>query len=289
MEADLGIDILKSREAGGLNWNSRVNFTTNKQIVTEQEDDQIVYAGFSNLGNAAIQGEQLGVIVGSRVRRDDNGNFVVGNDGFYTSEEEIAIDANGNEVAIGTPGSRTISPIIGNPNPDYVMNFINSISYKNFTLGFQISHVKGGDIYSQTIATLLGRGLINPDRREPFILPGVLADGTINTKQIDNSSFYFDNVLFGPSELQIYDASVIRLKELSLSYNMPKKWLEKTPFGNLSITAAGYNLWFDAYNTPDRANFDPNVAGLGVGNGRGFDYLNGPSSRRYGLSVKASF
>ena len=169
------------------------------------------------------------------------------------------------------------------------MNFINSISYKNFTLGFQISHVKGGDIYSQTIATLLGRGLINPDRREPFILPGVLADGTINTKQIDNSSFYFDNVLFGPSELQIYDASVIRLKELSLSYNMPKKWLEKTPFGNLSITAAGYNLWFDAYNTPDRANFDPNVAGLGVGNGRGFDYLNGPSSRRYGLSVKASF
>lgn len=288
-EADLGIDILKSREAGGLNWNSRVNFTTNKQIVTEQEDDQIVYAGFSNLGNAAIQGEQLGVIVGSRVRRDDNGNFVVGNDGFYTSEEEIAIDANGNEVAIGTPGSRTISPIIGNPNPDYVMNFINSISYKNFTLGFQISHVKGGDIYSQTIATLLGRGLINPDRREPFILPGVLADGTINTKQIDNSSFYFDNVLFGPSELQIYDASVIRLKELSLSYNMPKKWLEKTPFGNLSITAAGYNLWFDAYNTPDRANFDPNVAGLGVGNGRGFDYLNGPSSRRYGLSVKASF
>ena len=68
-----------------------------------------------------------------------------------------------------------------------------------------------------------------------------------------------------------------------------KKWLDKTPFGNLSITAAGYNLWYDAYNTPDRANFDPNVAGIGVGNGRGFDYLNGPSSRRYGLSVKATF
>lgn len=288
-EVDLGLDILKSNEEGGLNWNSRVNFSTNEQIVTEQEDDQIVYAGFSNLGNAAIEGQQLGVLVGSRVRRDDNGNFVVGNDGFYTSQEEIAIDANGNEVAIGTAGSRTISPIIGNPNPDYVMNFINSISYKNFTLGFQISHVKGGDIYSQTIATLLGRGLINPDRREPFILPGVLADGTVNTKQIDNSSFYFDNVLFGPSELQIYDASVVRLKELSLSYNMPKKWLEATPFGTLSLTAAGYNLWYDAYNTPDRANFDPNVAGIGVGNGRGFDYLNGPSSRRYGFSVKVTF
>lgn len=288
-EADLGIDIFKSSEAGGFNWNSRVNFTTNKQIVTEQASDQIVYAGFSDLGNAAIEGEQLGVIVGSRVLRDDNGNFVVGNDGFYVSETQIAIDANNNEVPVGTEGSRAIAPIIGNPNPDYVMNFINSISYKNLTLGFQISHVSGGDIYSQTIATLLGRGLINPDRREPFILPGVLADGTPNRKQLDNSSFYFDNVLFGPSELQIYDASVIRLKELSLSYNMPKKWLESTPFGNLSITAAGYNLWYDAYNTPERANFDPNVAGIGVGNGRGFDYLNGPSSIRYGLSVKTTF
>jgi hypothetical protein len=40
---------------------------------------------------------------------------------------------------------------------------------------------------------------------------------------------------------------------------------------------------------PDGTNFDPNVAGTGVGNGRGFDYLNGPSSKRYGISLKASF
>ncbi|WP_040532566.1 SusC/RagA family TonB-linked outer membrane protein [Leeuwenhoekiella blandensis] len=288
-EVDLGVDIFKSSEPTGFNWNTRVNFTTNEQIVTELGSDQIVYAGFSNLGNAAIQGEQLGVIVGSRILRDDNGDYVVGNDGFYVSETEVYIDAAGNEVEAGTDGARSIAPIIGNPNPDYVMNLINTISYQNFTLGFQLSHVSGGDIYSQTIGTLLGRGLINPDRREPFILPGVLADGSPNRQQLDNSSFYFDNVLFGPSELRIYDASVIRLKELSLSYSMPKKWLDKTPFGNLSITAAGYNLWYDAYNTPDRANFDPNVAGIGVGNGRGFDYLNGPSSRRYGLSVKATF
>ena len=288
-EVDLGVDIFQSSEPTGFNWNTRVNFTTNEQIVTELGSDQIVYAGFSDLGNAAIQGEQLGVIVGSRILRDDNGDYVVGNDGFYVSETEVYIDAAGNEVEAGTDGARSIAPIIGNPNPDYVMNLINTISYQNFTLGFQLSHVSGGDIYSQTIGTLLGRGLINPDRREPFILPGVLADGSPNRQQLDNSSFYFDNVLFGPSELRIYDASVIRLKELSLSYSMPKKWLDKTPFGNLSITAAGYNLWYDAYNTPDRANFDPNVAGIGVGNGRGFDYLNGPSSRRYGLSVKATF
>ena len=65
--------------------------------------------------------------------------------------------------------------------------------------------------------------------------------------------------------------------------------LEKTPFGTLSITFSANNLWYFTPNMPENTNFDPNVAGLGVGNGRGFEYLNGPSSRRYGLSVKASF
>ena len=113
--------------------------------------------------------------------------------------------------------------------------------------------------------------------------------GQPNEIQINNSQYYFSNVLFGPKELQVYDASVIRLQEVSFGYSVPKKWLEKTPFGSLSVTASGFNLWYDAYNTPDGANFDPNVAGVGIGNGRGFDYINGPSSRRYGLSIKASF
>ena len=295
-EVDLGIDLFKSNEEGGFNWNSRVNFTTNEQIVTEQADDQIVYAGFSNLGNAAIEGEQLGVIVGNRIQRNENGERVVGSDGLYISQPEVFIDRNNNEVYNPTAQQiedndlRAIVPILGNPNPDYVMNFINAISYKNFTLGFQISHVSGGEMYSQTIGTLLGRGLLVPDRRDSFIVPGVLENGQPNNIQIDNSSYYFDNIGFSAqNEAIIFDASVIRLSEISLSYNMPKKWLENTPFGSLSVTAAGYNLWYDAYNTPDDANFDPNVAGIGVGNGRGFDYLNGPSSKRYGLSVKATF
>ncbi len=216
--------------------------------------------------------------MGSRVKRDANGNLVVGTDGNYVSESSMVL-----------PDGRSITPIIGNPNPDYIMNFSSSMNYKNFTFSFLINHTVGGDIASTTVATLLGRGGIVEDRKNTFVLPGVLADGTPNTLQINNSSFYFSNVLFGPKELTIYDASVIRLQEISLGYSLPKKMLEKTPFGALTFTASGYNLWYDAYNTPDRTNFDPNVAGVGVGNGRGFDYLNGPSSKRFGLSIKASF
>jgi hypothetical protein len=170
------------------------------------------------------------------------------------------------------------------------MNFINSLSYKNFNLGFQVSHVSGGDIHSSTVGTLLGRGGIPTDRKNTFILPGVSqSTGLPNTLQINNSSYYFNNVLFGPSELNVWDGSVIRLQEVSFGYSFPEKFLEKTPFGTLSVTASGFNLWYDAYNMPDRANFDPNIAGTGVGNGRGYDYMNGPSSKRYGLSIKASF
>ena len=282
-EIDLGVDIIQN-DNDGFNWNSRVNFTQSEQIVTEQAEDIIVFAGFNNLGNAAIRGEQLGVIVGDRILRDDDGNFVVNGAGNYVAEPFI-----------DTPDGRNIQPIIGNPQPDYVMNFINTLSYKNWNLGFQVNHTKGGDIYASTISVLLGRGLIveTEDRENTFILPGVNVDvngvSTPNQTQINNSQYYFSNILFGPSELQVYDGSVVRLQELSLGYSLPSKFLDKTPFGNISLTASGFNLWFDAYNTPDGANFDPNVAGVGVGNGRGFDFLNGPGSRRYGLSVKASF
>lgn len=277
IEIDLGVDWVRS---DNFNWNTRANFTKNKFIVTEQEQDIIIYAGSSTLsvgGNAAIKGEQLGVIVGDAIARDADGNFLIDDGGDYVTTE---VDVNGNV------------PIIGNPNPDYIMNIINSLSYKNWNLGFQFSHTKGGDIVSNTIGTLLGRGLITEtlDRENTYILPGVSqSTGEVNNKQINNSTYYFNNILFGPTELKVYDASVVRLQELSLGYTFPAKALERTPFGSLTITAQGFNLWYDAYNTPDGANFDPNIQGAGVGNSQGFDFINGPSSRRYGVSIKATF
>ena len=96
-------------------------------------------------------------------------------------------------------------------------------------------------------------------------------------------------MLYGPDELRVYDATVLRLQELSLSYSLPDSIIDKTPFGNVTVTASGFNLWFNAPNVPEGTNFDPNIAGVGVGNGRGFDFLNGPSSRRYGMSLKLTF
>ncbi|MDC6366575.1 MULTISPECIES: SusC/RagA family TonB-linked outer membrane protein [Flavobacteriaceae] len=273
VEADLGVEWFRASEEGGFSWRTNLNFTAYETTVTDLglDTDQVIYSGFSNLGNAAIQDEPLGVFFGSRILRDDNGDFVVGADGNYVQDP--------------TDG------IIGDPNPDWVANISNSISYKNFTLGFQWNYTQGGDVYSSTVSTLLGRGLITEtvDREDTYILPGVDANGNTNNLQINNSTYWFSNILFGPSELQVYDATTLRLQEASLSYSLPGKFLDKTPFGGLTFTVSGQNLWFRAFNTPKGANFDPNTAGLGVSNGQGFDFINGPSSRRYGLSVKATF
>ncbi len=262
----------------GFNWNFGVNFTMSETEVIDlgSDNDLIVYAGFSDLGNGARVGYPLGTIFGSRVGRDANGNFVVGDDGHYVVE---TVDEEG------------ILPAIGDPNPDFIMNYTNTFSYKGFALSFQINHTSGGDIYSQTIGTLLGRGLTTDteDRLNTYILPGVNADGSENNIQINNSDYYFANVLYGPSELRVFDGSVLRLQEVSLTYSVPKKLLEKTPFGTVSIKLSGNNLWYDAYNTPDGTNFDPNTSALGAGNGQGFDYLTAPSSKRYGLSLNLTF
>lgn len=272
VELDLGVNWIRS-DKGGVDWTTNVNFTAYETTVTDLglDTEQVVYSGFSNLGNAAIQDEALGVFFGARIARDDNGNFIVGTDGNFVQDAEDGI--------------------IGDPNPDWVMNIRNSVSYKNFTLGFQLNYTQGGDVYSSTIATLLGRGLITEtiDRENTFILPGVDASGNVNNRQINNSTYYFSNIFGNISELWVYDATTVRIQEASLSYSLPSKFLDKTPFGSLSFTVSGNNLWYRAVNTPKGANLDPNTSGTGVGNGFGFDFLNGPSARRYGFSVKASF
>jgi TonB-linked SusC/RagA family outer membrane protein len=278
IEVDLGIDILKSDN--GVNWNFNWNFNRIRSEVVELggEGDLIIYEGFTNLGNGARVGYQLGTIFGSRIARDEAGNLLVDGVGNYVAE---AVDEDG------------LLPAIGDPNPDWVMNYTNTISYRGFAFGFNIGHTSGGDIYSVTIASLMGRGLTTDteDRLGTYILPGVSqATGQPNDIQINNSDFYFSNGFASPAdELSIYDGSVVRLREVSLAYTLPAKFLEKTPVGRLTIKASGFNMWYNAYNTPDGINFDPNVSGLGAGNGQGFDFLTGPSSRRYGLSINATF
>ena len=86
----------------------------------------------------------------------------------------------------------------------------------------------------------------------------------------------------------IYDASVVRLREVSLSYDLPKKLLTKLPFKAITFVLSGQNLWYYAPNVPAGTNFDPETLSTGVGNGMGLEFMSAPSSRKFAFTVKAT-
>ena len=272
IEVGLGITPVRGRN---FNWDFTVNFTRNRNKVTSLLEgvDQIPVAGFTDLGGFAIVGQPLGIMQGYYVQRDPKtGQRIVDGNGNYLSSTEIGV--------------------IGNPNPDFKTSLINNLSFKGITFRMQWDYTQGGDIYSATIRSLLARGLTKDtdfDRMQPLILPGVKQDGTPNDIQTNAFNAYFNSLGFGPSDVSVFDGTVIRLREVSLGYSLPAGLLRNTPFGGISLTLSGQNLWYNAPNTPKYMNFDPETSGLGASSYRGFEFITGPSSRRFGGSIRVTF
>lgn len=257
-------------------WDVRANAGIIRNRIVDLPDgvNQLAIAGFTNIGNFAIEGKPYGVIQGTYLVRDEvSGKPIIGADGWFVGSNDIKI--------------------IGDPNPDWTGSLSNSFSFKGFRLTADLQYVHGGDVYSRTASNLVGRGVTaetdNFDRRAPYVLDGVDSEGNPNTIQIDATNVFFDNIGFGVDELKVWDGTTIRLNEVSLSYMLPASVLSKTPFGSVSLTASGFNLWYKAVNFPEKLNFDTNAIGTGVGNGQGLDFLSGPSARRYGLSLNITF
>lgn len=138
----------------------------------------------------------------------------------------------------------------------------------------------------------MGRGILQEtdfDRFVPVIVPGVQADGTPNDIQITPNNHYWTNGGVFRDEMRTYDGTYIKLREVSVSYTLPKSLIENSPFGSVSFTLSGQNLWYNAFGFPPGANFDPEVLSLGVGNGRGFELMNAPTSKQIGGSLRITF
>lgn len=269
---DLVLNGIPYRSASGFAWDVTANFGLYRSVITDlgADLDEVVIAGFSDLGNFAIKDRPYGVIKGIGIQRL-NGEKIVDPSGRYLP---------------------TVDPVeLGDPNPKWTASLINGVSFKNFRLSFMFEYRHKGVIVSQTVTGVLARGLTTDtdvDRNTTFILPGVQSDGSRNNVQISASNYFFDNYFFS-DEAVTFDGSTIRLREISLSYNLPKSVLSKTPFKAASLILTGSNIWFEALNFPKGVNFDTDVLSTGVGNGLGFDYLTGPSARRLGGTISLTF
>ncbi|MCT8338657.1 SusC/RagA family TonB-linked outer membrane protein [Flavobacteriaceae bacterium TK19130] len=269
-----------------IRWSINGFFTTNETKVTELDVDRALFASpFSNsdLGNYLVEGLPVTTIVGTAVLRDD-----AEEGSLFLTDGNLVVDSTG-ENYLQDPDLK----VIGDANPDFISSLGTSFSYKNFTLSMLWQYQHGGDIYSTTTSTLLQRGIStatdNVDPTQGVILTGVFEDGTPNNIVNDSGDAYL-NLYGNADEFSIFDATTIRLQDVSLTYNFSDKALEKTPFGSFSVSLIGQNLWFDAVNIPDGVNLDTNTLGTNAaGNGSGFETQIGPSSRRYGVSLKTTF
>ncbi len=261
--------------ASGFVWETTLNYGMYRSMVMELGGGlkEVVVAGYTDLGNFAIPGKPFNVIKGIGFARDEaTGQPIILSNGLHKPSAQLEI--------------------IGDPNPRFNASWINTFSFKGFTLSAMMEYRHKGDIFSNTVTATLARGVTKDpviDRELTFIMPGVKEDGTPNDRQITAADYFFSGYQGATNLPNVFDGSMIRLREVSLAYQVPSSLMSKTPFKRASVALSGTNLWFLALNFPPNMNYDTDVLGTGVGNGLGFDFVTGPSSRRLGGTVVLTF
>ena len=195
--------------------------------------------------------------------------------------------------------SATSDQVLGNVNPDWIGGLSNTLRYKDISLSFLIEWQHGGDIFSLDNWYGVGTGLYeetagdndlgNPQRDAiedggGIILPGVLEDGTPNNIRIP-SDIFAEGWVRSPHARFVYDASFIKLREVVLSYSLPRELMNRTPLYSASISFVGSNLWIIKKNLPHA---DPE-ASQGAGNIQGWQSGVLPSTRNFGISLNIQF
>ena len=282
IEALVNVTALSTKN---LRWEISANFTRIRNKVISISDGVTqssisgtgtAYAGtsgtnaFTGTIPSIVEGEPYGVIVGSKLPRSPDGQFI--------------INATTGTFAAGIAGS-----VLADPNPDFKLGVTNTITYKMFSLSALIDYRQGGDIVSFTAGFGKSAGTIKEtavDRELPRIIPGVILDATgkyiPNTIQIPAQVYWRS---FGlQSDLNVYDATVFRIREISLGVNIPADVTKKARLSGARFSVFGRNLFFDAPNSP----IDPEVNTAGASNILGLEIQSAPNHRSMGVSLNLS-
>lgn len=266
-------------------WDISANWAKNTNEVVKLAGDSKYYALTTLQGGmefGAELGQPLGVLVGTDYMYDEvTGERIVGANGYWKK----------------APGKKTI----GNVNPDWTGGLRNTFSYKDISLSFLIDFQQGGNVFSLDTYYGYATGLYdftaginelgNPIRWLPedgggVILQGVKEDGTPNDIRAD-ASWYANpwGYARAANSEHIYDASYVKLRNLTLSYQIPEKLIKNSFINKMTFSVIGRNLWIIHKNVP----YSDPEAGLSAGNFRG--YLSGahPSIKEIGASLKIEF
>ena len=256
-------------------WKTTLNFSSNKNKIIELHEKlkEFVYGPTSFSSSYAmklVEGGSIGDIYGKAFVRDAGGNIVYETDGDNKGLPRV--EGDGNTVKVG------------NANPVFSMGWSHTLSYKGISLYCLIDWRYGGDILSQTQADMdmYGVSKATADARDAGY---VLLEG----RRIEDVKRFYKNVVggrAGVTEYYMYDATNIRLRELSLSYRLPANWIQQMKiFHEIQLSFVGRNLFFFYKKAP----FDPDLV-LSTGNdNQGIDVYGMPTTRSLGFSIKCDF
>ncbi len=293
-EAALDVRPVSGRD---LVWDVRAIFTKNENTVEELVEG---LTRDQNGNNWIEAGYPYGYLRGSHSARDENGQLLI-------------------NPQNGAPFVDPNDDMIGDPNPEFKLGISNTLSYKGFQLSVLWDMTKGGDLLSETIISMLGRGVTQDteDREKSRVIEGVYGNSTpvvgadgknhytpllVGGKTVPNQTRITTNDLFfsptgtgatfatnGAAEYSVFDATVYRLREMVLAYTFPSTLVNKLNLTAVTFSVSGRNLWFLAPNTPKHMNIDPDFNSVIGANQQGVEGGGAPSTRRVGVNLNITF
>lgn len=282
-------------------WDILLNFAKNVGILESlpypldqyYESESWVYA---NCYNGSKPGEPYSTLLGFDYQRSPDGKIICDKDGKPVRN-----------ISVYAP--------IGNKEPDFTIGLTNTLSYMGFTFSMLIDIKKGGDVYNGTAAYMVynGKDPITEDRDKQVIVDGVQevkytqADvtsgvttqdkvGTVkeyvkNTTPIKMDKSFYQTSYAGTESNFIEDASWVRIRNISLSYDLPKDLIKKSkmPISRFGVvlTAENVALWTPYTGVdPETNTLGSGVKGLG---GAGIDYGTLPATKSFSIGFNVTF
>ena len=268
---------------GDFEWESIFNFSKNNQEVVTLApglDELALTSGFSGLSVRAEPGEAFG-LYGAGWDRSPDGDIIINP-----------------TTGLRERGARTR---LGNVFPDWQLGIDNRVTFKGVTLSALVDISEGGVLFSRTISSLRGQGLVTEtleNRGNIFVDQGVLemtdADGNVsyvpNNVPVRSMQDFWNNYTNNSNtEGSVFDASYVKLREVTISYALPASLLEGTFIKGLSIGLEGRNLWLIDSEVP---HIDPEASFFGPslqGGSANVEFFSVPTARSYGANVKLTF
>jgi TonB-linked SusC/RagA family outer membrane protein len=263
-------------------WDVTVNWAQNTTTVKELPQgldtyDLVTSQAFDFVYVTHKVGEEWGQLRGAAIERDANGNAIINPNGTYAVEQ---------------------NHFFGSVLPDFTGGILNTFAYKNFNLAASIDFQKGGKFFSLTEQWGISGGLLeetagtndrgNPKRDAPangggVHVTGVDASGNAVDKYVDAHTYsaqWYSNRLAEPF---IHDASYIKLRELSLSYNLPDRIIGGF-LNSATIGVVARNVWLIAVSDDNTHGWDPSEMSQVYG-----ENAQLPGTRSFGFNVKLTF